>query len=142
MDSDGQIRQHESQSGRGLRSVAQAVAHDGGCNCKHQEEVQLAGVNYMRWGHVIDGIADEIEQRPASSGAGSGQDAVALVGFVAHSDGNHGSAKANTEKYLSGRSQVLQLIGEKERQAEHEDANADLVQPVGAEHLFEIEPAA
>jgi hypothetical protein len=34
------------------------------------------------------------------------------------------------------------LIGKKERQTENQDSDADLVQPVGAQHLLEIKAGA
>src|SRR5207302_1246815 len=92
MDSYGQVGQDKRQSGRGLRFVAQAVSHDGGRNGEHQEEIKFAGIDDVRGGHVIDGVADEIKKSPASGGAGSSENAVTLVGFVAHSDGDHGGA--------------------------------------------------
>ena len=48
---------------------------------------------------------------------------LALVALVANANCNHCHAQSDAQQDLSGRSQILQLIGEKERQTENKDAN-------------------
>ena len=141
MNADGQIRQHERERGGCFRLVAQAVSDDGGGHGEHQEEIEFARIDDLRRGDMVDGIADEIEKRPASGSASTSQNAIAFVGFVANTDGNHDRAQTDAEENLAAGSEILELIGEEEGQAQHQNADADFVQPVRAQHFLQVEPA-
>src|SRR5207249_1671055 len=93
---------------------------------------------HLRRGYVIHRIGREEQQRPSSAHARTRQDSVAVVPLEPHSRAQQQSADCISHQDLARRSECLELVSEKEGHSEHQNRDAQLVQPVGAKSFFEI----
>ena len=75
-DADGKEGQQEGDAGDHLRAVAQRVRDHGGGDREHQDEVERLRGDDLQRGQVVEGEAEEEEQRPSAADAGAREEAV------------------------------------------------------------------
>jgi len=75
-DADGEEGQQKGDAGDHLRLVAQRVRDHGSGDREHQDEVKRLRLHDLQRGQVVDGEAEEEQQRPAAADAGAREEAV------------------------------------------------------------------
>ena len=141
---DGHCRggQQEGKTRHHLGAIAEGVNHHGGRHHQQQDQVNGLGGDDAGRLHVVHGVGGEVEQGPAAADPGASQNAVGLAFLEPEARAEQRRAYHVTHHHFPRRPQRLQLVGEKKRYAHHQNNNAQLVQPVGAQHFFHAEGAA
>ena len=79
----------------------------------------------------------EVGQRPSSANAAAREDAVGRLELEPDAAAQQREAYGESAEHFSARSPRLQFVGEEESQANDKDSDADFIEPVRAEGLFE-----
>ena len=91
-----------------------------------------------RW-NVVHRVSRKECERPTTADTRACQNAVALSPVKPESRAQHYGSRRETHHYLARRAERLQLVREKESNAQHQNDDAQLVQPVRPHHFFDIE---
>ena len=118
-DSDSQKRQQERQASHDLRPVTQGVPNHGRRDQQHEHQVDALRRKHMSRRDVIRSIGDEEQQRPSAADRRPSQNAIAITSLKPEARTQHSGADDGSNQHLAGWPKVLQLISEKESDAQH-----------------------
>jgi len=129
----------ECEAGDSLRVVAQGVSDHARSHEQHEDEVEHQRVDHSRGIQMMHGIGGEKGKRPATPDAAAGEDPIGGLALKPYAAGQHCEADSIAAGNFAHWAPGLQLIGEEEGDADDEDGDAELVEPVCAEAFFEAE---
>ena len=138
-DGDGRESQQEGEPRDHLGLVAEGMHHHQRGHGQHEKKIGALRGEHMRGGHMIHRVCGKEDQGPAAPNAGARQDAVPLPHLEEDSGPEQRNAGNVSHHDLARRPESPQLVNQKERYTDHEDDDSELVQPVRAQGLFEVE---